>query len=88
MNSVDPRTPVLVGTGQLKQRPDNPLEALEPIAMMRVALEAAGSREELEQGLALRLLRSFHRRSCGELLAMPLRKPCGGGSQGRRFPCA
>ena len=41
MSSVDPRTPVLVGTGQLKQRPDNPVEALEPLAMMRVALEAA-----------------------------------------------
>ena len=32
---------MLVGTGQLKQRPDNPVEALEPLAMMRVALEAA-----------------------------------------------
>ena len=41
MNSVDPRTPVLVGTGQLIQKPDNPVDALEPLAMMRVALEAA-----------------------------------------------
>ncbi|MDE0874752.1 MAG: hypothetical protein OSA88_12880, partial [Acidimicrobiales bacterium] len=41
MSSVDPRTPVLVGSGQLIQRPDNPLDALEPVAMMRAALEAA-----------------------------------------------
>ncbi|MDP7067106.1 MAG: hypothetical protein QF637_05755, partial [Acidimicrobiales bacterium] len=41
MNSVDPRSPVLVGAGQLIQRPDNPVDALEPLAMMRVALEAA-----------------------------------------------
>ncbi len=38
---IDPRTPVLVGAGQFKQRPDNPLEALEPVAMMAAALEAA-----------------------------------------------
>ena len=42
MSSVDPRTPVLVGSGQLIQRPENPLNALEPVAMMRAALEAAG----------------------------------------------
>ena len=43
MSSLDPRTPVLVGTGQFVQRPDNPVEALEPVAMMREALEAAAN---------------------------------------------
>ncbi len=38
---IDPRTPVLVGAGQFKQRPDNPVEALEPVAMMGEALAAA-----------------------------------------------
>ena len=51
MNSVDPRTPVLVGTGQLIQKPDNPVDALEPLAMMRVALEAAA-----DEQLALTML--------------------------------
>ena len=41
MSSVDPRTPVLVGAGQFIQKPDNPVEAIEPLAMMREALEAA-----------------------------------------------
>jgi acetyl-CoA C-acetyltransferase len=51
--NLDPRTPVLVGVGQLKQRPDDPLEALEPVAMMQSVLETAaddaGSRELLRQ---------------------------------------
>ena len=37
---LDPRTPVLVGVGQLIQKPDNPVEALEPVAMMQAVLEA------------------------------------------------
>ena len=39
--TLDPRTPILVGAGQFVQRPENPIDALEPVAMMRVALEAA-----------------------------------------------
>ena len=39
--TLDPRTPVLVGAGQFTQRPDNPTDALEPVAMMREALIAA-----------------------------------------------
>lgn len=39
--TLDPRTPILVGAGQFVQRPENPVDALEPVAMMRVALEAA-----------------------------------------------
>ncbi len=38
---IDPRTPVLVGAGQFKQRPEVPVEALEPVAMMAEALAAA-----------------------------------------------
>lgn len=40
-NRVPPRTPVLVGAGQFIQRPENPTEALEPVAMMGEALAAA-----------------------------------------------
>ncbi len=38
---IDPRTPVLVGAGQFKQRPEVPVEALEPVAMMAEAMAAA-----------------------------------------------
>ena len=40
---VADRTPVLVGAGQFMQRPENPVEALEPLAMMGEALEAAAN---------------------------------------------
>lgn len=40
-SQIDPRTPVLVGAGQFIQRPENPVEALEPVAMMAEALAAA-----------------------------------------------
>ena len=40
-SQIDPRTPVLVGAGQFKQRPEVPVDALEPIAMMAKALAAA-----------------------------------------------
>lgn len=42
-NPVQPNTPVLVGTGQLIQRPENPVEALEPLALMGEALQAAAA---------------------------------------------
>lgn len=38
---IDPRTPVLVGGGQFIQKPTDPTNALEPIAMMAEAVEAA-----------------------------------------------
>lgn len=41
MNSINPRTPVLVGAGQFLQKPDNPVDAIEPVSMMQAALEAA-----------------------------------------------
>ena len=40
-STIPPRTPVLVGAGQFKQRPENPVEALEPVAMMAEAVAAA-----------------------------------------------
>lgn len=39
--SVDPRTPVVVGVGQFRQRPANLDDALEPAAMMGEAVAAA-----------------------------------------------
>lgn len=39
--SIDPRTPVVVGAGQIVQRPANLEEALEPVAVMAEALAAA-----------------------------------------------
>ena len=43
MPAVDPRTPVLVGAGQFMQKPADPAAALEPLAMMVTALEAAAT---------------------------------------------
>ena len=40
-NGIPSRTPVLVGAGQFMQQPENPVEALEPLAMMGEALDAA-----------------------------------------------
>ncbi len=40
--TLDPRTPVLVGVGQIKQRPDDLSQALEAIALMEAAVVAAG----------------------------------------------
>ncbi len=45
-SQIDPRTPVLVGAGQFKQRPEVPVEALEPVAMMAEALAAAAQDAE------------------------------------------
>jgi len=40
-DALDPRTPVLVGCGQVKQRCDDPREAREPLALMALAAERA-----------------------------------------------
>ncbi len=40
-SQIDPRTPVLVGAGQFLQRPSCTADALEPLAMMGEALQAA-----------------------------------------------
>jgi acetyl-CoA C-acetyltransferase len=51
LEALDPRTPVLVGCGQVKQHCDDPRDALEPLALMAEAAERAaddaGSRELL-----------------------------------------
>ncbi len=40
--TIDPRTPVVVGVAQAKQRPEDPAQALEPVALMeQVVREAA-----------------------------------------------
>ena len=41
--AVDPRTPVLIGVGQVSQRPDDLSEAVEPLELMARACEAAAS---------------------------------------------
>jgi acetyl-CoA C-acetyltransferase len=41
VNAIDPRTPVLVGCGQVKQRCDDPRDASEPLALMADAAERA-----------------------------------------------
>lgn len=38
---LDPRTPVIVGVSQINQHPDDPAEALEPLGLMREAIELA-----------------------------------------------
>lgn len=39
--TIDPRTPVLIGCGQVKQRVDDPLDAVEPLELMREAARLA-----------------------------------------------
>ncbi|MPY94725.1 MAG: hypothetical protein GEV08_17185 [Acidimicrobiia bacterium] len=43
MAAIDPRTPVLVGVGQLVQKPAEPTDALEPAAMMAEVVERAAA---------------------------------------------
>ena len=39
--TIDPRTPVVVGVAQATQRPDDPADAVEPVALMEQVLRAA-----------------------------------------------
>lgn len=61
--SADARTPVLVGVGSAVGREADPARALEPVALMRVALERAaedaGSRALLERADSIRAPRGF-----------------------------
>jgi len=41
--AIDPRTPVIIGTGQILQRSDSPADAMDPVAMMVEAIRAASS---------------------------------------------
>ncbi|MEM9562052.1 MAG: acetyl-CoA acetyltransferase [Actinomycetota bacterium] len=56
MAPVDPRTPVLVGVAQIKQRPDDPVDAVEASALMTeaVRLAAADAAGDSGQGALLR----------------------------------
>ena len=61
--SLDPRTPVLVGCGQVTQRVDDPASAHEPLELMQEALERAaadsGSREILHHADSIRVPRGL-----------------------------
>lgn len=41
--AIDPRTPVIIGTGQVLQRSDSPTDAMDPVAMMVEAIRTAAS---------------------------------------------
>jgi acetyl-CoA C-acetyltransferase len=41
--ALDPRTPVIIGTGQILQRTDSPADAMDPVAMMVEAIRVASS---------------------------------------------
>ncbi|MFV0526564.1 MAG: acetyl-CoA acetyltransferase [Acidimicrobiales bacterium] len=41
--SIDPRTPVVVGVAQVKQRPEDPLEAAEAVALMEDVVRGAAA---------------------------------------------
>jgi acetyl-CoA C-acetyltransferase len=41
--ALDPRTPVIIGVGQILQRSDSPADAMDPVAMMVEAIRAASS---------------------------------------------
>jgi len=41
--ALDPRTPVIIGTGQVLQRSDSPQDAMDPVAMMVEAIRHAAS---------------------------------------------
>jgi acetyl-CoA C-acetyltransferase len=57
---LDPRTPVIVGVAQLRQRDVDPADALEPAALMAEALEQAasdaGSRAALDRAQSVRVV--------------------------------
>src|SRR3954469_14932485 len=49
--SIDPRTPVIVGVGQVQQRVADPASALEPIALLAEAARAADADAAARQSL-------------------------------------
>ncbi len=49
---IDPRTPVVVGVAQIKQRPDDPAEAVEAVALMIAAVRNAAADAGAESLLA------------------------------------
>ncbi|MBU9765255.1 acetyl-CoA acetyltransferase [Mycobacterium sp. TNTM28] len=71
--TLDPRTPVLVGYGQVNQRDENP--DVEPVDLMVAAARAAADPRVLEAVDAVRVvnLLSWHYRDPGLLLAQRIR---------------
>jgi acetyl-CoA C-acetyltransferase len=75
----DPRTPVIVGVGQLLRRPEDPAVAPEPVDMMREALERAaidsGAPDLIHQADSVRVMQllSWRYADPGALLAERLR---------------
>lgn len=71
--TLDPRTPVLVGYGQVNQRQDDP--AVEPVDLMVSAARAAADPRVLESVDSVRVvnLLSWHYRDPGLLLAQRIR---------------
>ncbi len=43
--TLDPRTPVIVGVAQISQRPEDPADALEPVALMEQVLRQASAED-------------------------------------------
>ena len=70
---MDPRTPVLVGYGQVNQRDENP--DVEPVDLMESAARAAADPRVLEAVDAVRVvnLLSWRYRDPGRLLAQRIR---------------
>jgi acetyl-CoA C-acetyltransferase len=70
---IDPRTPVLVGYGQVNQHDSDP--AIEPVDLMERAARAAAAPRVLEAVESVRIvnLLSWHYRNAGALLAQRLR---------------
>lgn len=73
--SVDPRTPVLIGYGQVNQHDDNP--GVEPVDLMVAAARAAADPRVLEAVDSVRIvnLLSWRYRDPGLLLAQRIRAP-------------
>ena len=64
---TDPRTPILVGVGQLTQRDVEPARALEPVAMMAAAARAAAD----DAGAGERLLHAVDRVAAVNVFCFP-----------------
>lgn len=59
MSLIDERTPIIVGVGQVRQKVEDPMEALEPLLLMEAAAELAaedaGSKRILQELDAIRV---------------------------------
>jgi acetyl-CoA C-acetyltransferase len=61
VSKLDPRTPVIIGVGQMLHRPDDLTEAVESLEMMALTAEAAaddaGTRQALKRADAIRVIK-------------------------------